>query len=769
VIGIATALAVQTIKGFHDYEFGLYFRAIVLHYGTRLALTTALAFVLQVIFNHKLAGFVGIALWFVLNGWMPNIGWDHPLYRFATTPPAPYSDMNGYGHLVAPVTWSLTYWVLVAALLLVACHLIWIRGTESEVRQRLRLARQRFGKPVAISMALLLAGSASAGGYIFYNTNVLNEYRNADAQEELRASMEKKYKKFEALPQPRVIAAKVSVDLRPETREAYFDGSYVVMNKSDVPIRDLHVTWTARRLTSVEVSFEGARMTLDDRDRGYRIYQLAEPLPPGATMEMKFKTAYVPKGFVHGASNLRVVHNGSFMNSFEFLPHLGYDFRMELDEDREKHGLPPLERMKPPTDLNARMTNNHGRNIDWISLDTTISTSADQIAVAPGYLQKEWTANGRRHFHYKTTAPIRGFWGYLSARYEVKRDEWNGIAIEIYYNKKHPYNVDHMIYAVKKSLAYFEKNFSPYQHKQVRILEFPGYATFAQALPNTIPWSEGMGFITDLRDPDALDYVFYVAAHEVAHQWWGHQVVPANVQGASVLTESLAQYSALMVLAQEMDDAKIKRYLRYELDRYLAYRGNENLREMPLALVERQAYIHYQKGALVLYALQDYIGEDRLNRALARFIDEHAFGSAPYPTALDLVQFIRAEAPPQYQELITDLFERIILYDLKTKQATVTRRADGRYTVRVTINAAKLRSDAKGEEKPIAINDPIDIAVFAPGTGDLLGKTLFLQKRRISKAEETFEIVVEEKPEKVGIDPFNKLIDREPKDNVKTL
>jgi ABC-2 type transport system permease protein len=34
---------------------------------------------------------------------------------------------------------------------------------------------------------------------------------------------------------------------------------------------------------------------------------------------------------------------------------------------------------------------------------------------------------------------------------------------------------------------------------------------------------------------------------------------------------------------------------------------------------------------------------------------------------------------------------------------------------------------------------------------------------------ETFEIVVGEKPVKAGIDPFNKLIDRNPKDNVKSL
>src|SRR3546814_3449556 len=102
-----------------------------------------------------------------------------------------------------------------------------------------------------------------------------------------------------------------------------------------------------------------------------------------------------------------------------------------------------------------------------------------------------------------------------------------------------------MIESAKKSLDYYTRECSPYQFRQLRILEFPGYSTFAQAFAGTVPYSESIGFIADLRDEDDIDYVFYVTAHEVAHQWWAHQVVGANVQGATMLSESLAQYSAL--------------------------------------------------------------------------------------------------------------------------------------------------------------------------------------------------------------------------------
>src|SRR3546814_2939363 len=105
-----------------------------------------------------------------------------------------------------------------------------------------------------------------------------------------------------------------------------------------------------------------------------------------------------------------------------------------------------------------------------------------------------------------------------------------------------------MIESAKKSLDYYTREFSPYQFRQLRILEFPGYSTFAQAFAGTVPYSESIGFIADLRDEDDIDYVFYVTAHEVAHQWWAHQVVGANVQGATMLRseEHTSELQSLM-------------------------------------------------------------------------------------------------------------------------------------------------------------------------------------------------------------------------------
>ena len=228
----------------------------------------------------------------------------------------------------------------------------------------------------------------------------------------------------------------------------------------------------------------------------------------------------------HG-SNVSVVRNGTFFSNGHYFPVIGYNVDAQLVDPglRRKYGLPPASRMPQVDDLFARRNNYVSTDADWVDFETIVSTSPQQIAIAPGYLQREWEEGGRRYFHYKMDAPILNFFSYTSADYTVRRDLWHDVKIEIYHHKRHAYNVERMIDAVKKSLAYYTANFGPYQHRQVRIIEFPAYRHFAQSFANTIPYSEAAGFIARIDDEQDIDYVFNTTAHEVAHQWWAHQVV----------------------------------------------------------------------------------------------------------------------------------------------------------------------------------------------------------------------------------------------------
>jgi aminopeptidase N len=189
-------------------------------------------------------------------------------------------------------------------------------------------------------------------------------------------------------------------------------------------------------------------------------------------------------------------------------------------------------------------------------------------------LVREWNDNGRRYFEYRTLGKVLDFFSILSARYQVKR--WNDVDLKIYYTPGHEYNLAEMMTGMKAALDYCTKNFSPYQNKTLRIVEFPRYASFAQSFPASIPYSEAIGFIARVdpsRDED-VDYP-YVTAHEVAHQWWAHQVIGGNVQGATMLSESLAQYMAMMVIKQRVGPDQMRKFLKYEMDRYLNGRALE--------------------------------------------------------------------------------------------------------------------------------------------------------------------------------------------------
>jgi hypothetical protein len=710
-------------------------------------------------------------LYIISAGVLPALDYDHNLYQYAATPAAPYSDMNGYGHFVEPLFWFTLYWAFGAVLLVVLTHLFWVRGSETGAGFRLALARQRFSRPVAGAAAAALLAFAATGGFIFYNTNVLNEYLPDDVRETRQAEFERKYKRYEGMALPRITRTYADVDIHPAERRVEIRGRYTLRNKTGEPIPSLHVTLDPR-VTIRGIDIPGARLETEDAVLGYYVYALDPPLPAAAELEMTFDVAILHDGFVNDNSNTSVVENGTFFSNFTFFPGIGYNRGAELGDPnlRREHGLPPLQRLPKIDDPEARFDNYVSPAADWVDFETVVSTSPDQIAIAPGYLQREWTENGRRYFHYKMDAPILNIYSYLSARYAVRRDRWNDVAIEVYHHPGHEYNVDRMIYAVKQSLAYFTESFGPYQHRQFRIVEFPRYARFAQADPNTIPFSESIGFIARLdEEPDAIDTVFYVTAHEAAHQWWAHQVIGGFVQGATVMSETMAQYSALMVMEKEYGREKMRRFLKYELDAYLRGRGGELLEELPLFLVENQPYIHYRKGSLAMYALRDYVGEEALNAALARYVRDVRFQEPPYTYSLEFLSYIREAVPAERRGIVADLFETITLYENEAKQATWEPRDDGKFVVRLAAGSRKFRADGAGAEEEIPIDDWIDIGVFGAQeeAGPPEGKLLALEKRRIDGHGGTIEIVVDEEPKKVGIDPFNKLIDRNPENNIR--
>ena len=774
LIVMLAGLTTQISLGYHRFEFGLYFRELFVN---RLLIAWVLCvFTLTVhtIVNNKYVGHFIVVLYYVTVFFLfPWLSLENQLYRFGQLPSFQYSDMNGYGPFASPLLWIHLYWGLAAIMLAIATNIFWARGIDMGWRQRRSLAIQRLSRPSGIAFSISVLLFIAVGGWIFYNTHVRNSYLTTNQFAERRAEYEKKYRKYLNIPQPKIAAANLQVDLFPEQRKMNFAGTAWLENKTSQDIDQIALTLWPQELQPVpmpkieidKLEFSGGQTELlKDDQLGFYLYRLPSPIPPGGHVAVEFALKYVFSGFANNRQQIDLVGNGTFVND-SFAPHVGYQPGIELEDQsiRRRHGLNPLKETPRLDDVAARQQIYGLPDAGWTASETTVSTSLDQIAIAPGYLEKEWVQDGRRYFHYKMDAPI--LWGISinSARYQVVRDHWRNVNLEIYYDPRHVYNLNHMTRSMKATLDYCTESFSPFQFHQLRIIEYPRYQTFAESLANTIPYSEAIGFITRVKQgPDQLDLPFFVTAHEVAHQWWGHQVVTANTEGATVPVESLAEYTALMVMKHHLPPEAIKKFMRRELDRYLIGRAFERNEERPLLTVTyNQGYIHYSKGAMVMYALQDYIGEDKVNQALAAFVKEFSFKGPPFPTALDLENHLRKVTPPEFQYLYDDLFDNITLYENRAKSATYTRLPDAKYEVSLAVELKKFRATESGDEHQVPAHDWVDI-----GVTDADGNYLYLQKHKIDGESADIKVVVDKLPYKAGIDPLNKLIDRKPDDNV---
>ncbi len=777
VIATLAGMTTQLLNGYTRLQPLVYLNYFVVPGVINFAWWTALAMLVHVLVNNKYLGYFIFIVLFVLNifVWGP-LDVSSNLVQLNSSSGLTYSDMNGFGPYLGNWMFFKGYWLLFAALLMLAAYFFTVRGNDTAWRWRFHHAKARLRGAWPVTGILLGAWLVMAG-FGWYNTQVLNTYRTTDEEEALQVRYEKDYKKYEHMVQPHFTDVSYFINLDPKERSIVYSAGILLKNKSKQAIDTLYLNVPHRM--HVKLDIPGATLVLNDSALDQRMYRLATPMQPGSTLGFTCTGSWRPKGISNNTEFTSIVQNGSFFNNMDLIPAIGYDPGGELHdrEKRRKHKLPPNERMPKLSDDPAkRMDNYIMRYSDWVNVRTTIGTAPDQIAVAPGSLKREWTANGKRWFHYELDYKALNFYSFLSARYEVARETWKDpkgkeqdVALEVYYQKEHGVNVPRMLNSLHKSLDYYTAHFGPYRQKEARIIEFPRYASFAQAFPGTMPYSEGIGFITDLTKKEDIDMVFYVVAHETGHQWWAHQVVGANMQGATLLSESMAQYSALMVMEKEYGKDHMRKFLKYEGDKYQNARGSEALGETPLLTVENQGYIHYNKASVVLYGLRSFLGEDTVNKAYRSLVDSFGYADPPWPTSLEWYRAVNKETPDSLKYLLEDGIKYITLYDNKVIEAKGTMNADSTWTVTMKLTAEKEHADSLGKGTSVEMNDWMDLCVERwPSFGkdkDLNDVPLVQQRVRLHTGENKFTFQVAGKPSAVVIDPDHLFFDRHPDDN----
>jgi ABC-type transport system involved in multi-copper enzyme maturation permease subunit len=765
-----TAITLQTLDGYTQFEPGLYLRAVFLYNGFYYWMLCVLAILVQVVVLRK---WLGMLLALALNAGLLSLesfGLEHLLYRFAI-PHMVYSDMNGYGHVSEQADTLIGYWGCFCANLLLLGCLLYPRSKYSSFRERMRYARVRLNRPVMAVIVLLGIGYVATGSWIFYNTNVLNSYQTTQDRQQGQTDYERIYGQYENRPAPSYRDIKLAVDIFPEERRLESRGTAKLTNNKSTSLNEFVIT-VKPGLQVHKIHIEATTLIRADPVHGFYLFKPVQPLLPGGTLTMQWHLSRYNQGFANVNPDWEVVKNGTFVSSETVMPIPGFDDTRKLTDNviRRKFGLNDAARLPALGDaqfLDQLMCGVDART----DFRIVVSTSADQIALASGKLEREWRKHGRRYFKYISERPTWPRLYFTSARYTVARDQWRNdkqaVELQVYYHPNHAYNVEAMLSTVKRSLDYFTQAFGPYPHAQFRIMEYPRYRMAAQSFSGGgVAYSEAVGWIADLSTWHGIDYV---TIHELSHQWWGDQVLGAKMQGREMLNETLAQYSTLMVFKkydeQHPGPDLVNRITRMLQKDYLRARSQDTGLEQPVMYTEDQDYISYNKGALALYVLQEQIGEEAVNRALRSFLAKFAFKPAPFATSRDLVNELRAVAGKEYQELITDLFEKLVLYEVKLLDASA-RKVGGGYEVSLTVAAYQFEATSLGTETEVPLHTWFDVGLFSQAKQAPENQVpLYLKKHLLKRGINTITFKIAQKPVYASLDPFQKMADRWPDNN----
>lgn len=770
LVAIAGIL-VQTFNGYFDYKFGLYlFHLFVLNL-VGCVIWACLAMLVQTIFTNPYLGLFLLIIGSVGVGELQLLGIESALLKYNQNPDPnflmSYSDMGGYGAGLVPFLAYKFYWLFGGLILLFVAWMFWVRGITGSFSERLFIAKNRING-ASISVLTILIVSFLTSGFVIYS------FDSQDAINDTQVSQNQYFNEdeFLRLPQPRITDVRLKMDIYPDSRDFKAIGEYVLVNKTGRNLDSIIITPHPDVKSSFKLNNPHERYDFSPQKK-VQLFVLRDELLPNDTLILNFEVVnYENTPF---KKNSPIEANGTFLTSHMFAPKIGF----QNDQPQ----------MPDPGDSLALQNMYRAPDADFINFEAIVGTSKVQTAIAPGYLQRTWIEGDRKYFHYKSSTKVTNDYVFNSGVYDVYEDDWKDpnsgqhVDLAIYHHPSHTYNLERMMNGLKAGLDYNAANFAPYQHQQARIVEYSrSLGNYGQSYANTLPLSE-YSFVADidLSAKGNLDKLYGGIAHEIAHQWWGHQAIPAGAIGYAMVTESMSEYVALKVIEKEYGLDMLRTYTRLSMEKYLKQRSKVKGQEHPLMDNHGQdeAHVAYEKGSLAMYALSDYLGEKNFNAIVKAYMKAVRFKKAPYTTGREMAAFIKEQMPDSLKYLAHDLFETVTLYDNQVIGAKSKEVSEGEYEIEIEFKISKFRSgqggqrlyaeiqQQKGQGKgdgSLPLKDYIELAVF---TADQYGQRQedYLKKHLITESNNKLVIRLDKQPTEVAVDPYFKLIDTNLKDN----
>ncbi len=771
VMLIFSGLVSQALMDYDKLEIALYLKIM---FGLQLPeylLFAALVMFIHALVDQKYVGhLVAIVSYAFIAAISTMLGIEHKLLIFGAAPGWTYTEMRGFGPFIQPWLWFKAYWAAWALLLIIIATLFWPRGKEKGLRVRLQLAKHRLKHQAGWVIAAPVALIVLIGGFIFYNTNMLNKYVNSREASEIRAGYEKKYGRYENIPQPEITQAKLNIELFPKEGSMETHGSYALVNKAKVDIDSIHISTSIGGANTNDVSFDQkVTLTLNDGEHHYRIYKLEKPLRPGDMLKLDFKVSVSLHGFRNTGADPFLVESGSFFTNQNWFPAIGYQRTRGVINPAERR-----ERGLEPRPVIASLYEAHeGEAISLgtgISLEAVIGTSADQVAVAPGHLLRSWkddsSGENRNYFHYATSAPIGNEWAFFSANYNAYEQEWTSpddahrrVVVRIYHYPGHTGHLKHMMESVVSCLTYYSKTFGAYPYDHLTVIEHPAApGTGMHSDPSLIYYGQGYPYWLP-KDSHKLDFPYAVMGHEMGHQW----TLPyAFVEGLPFLSEGIAWHYGIMMVKATRNAEQTRKLMSFMRQPY----PYQPIRHGEPLLRAVDPYLAYKRGPLAMFALSKYAGADRVNRAI-RTLNEKSNDPNAHPvTTLDLYHELKAVMPDSLQPMLHDLFEVNTLWQMSVRKIAAVKTGKDKWDVTLDVSAKKIVYDSAGVETEMPMDEWIPIGVFAERQAghDELSSPSYLKLHRIHSGNQSITVSVSREPVLAGIDPHH-LLDWEEKED----
>lgn len=746
---ILIAITFQLILDHPETDISRYL-SLYYYQGTPLIFYLLVALFIQALSPGKYIGMglTGLVIAVFGTSLAGNLGIEHPLLRIGAMPPVVFSDMAGVSNNASGFYLLSTHWLILGLILSLIGQHVWLRGISDGFFTHVKRIFKGWSPYHLAAVIVMGLAFFTTSGMIFYKTNIESEYISSEETLDRWADYEKQYKHYDQEEWLYPIAIKTDLALYPNERTYHVDAIYTLENKSDSTVNRVLII-EKKPITNIQL--EHANMVDIDSTLGIYEFKFDTPVLPGQSVDLTFSATNEGKGLFSGND---IVENGSYIHLRDFSPYLGYSESLEIQDnnERRKRGLPKRTIEKPSDADFELMESGFGR----VDFETTLSVPDSQIGISVGNLQETWTENGRNYYRFKTPYPVAPIITYHSADYETVQENYKGISLEHYYHSGHGFNNTTVMNSMKQTLDYMQNEFGPYPLDHLRIAELPsfwGFGGFAAA--GTISMVEDNLYLVDKRKPEAFELVAKRTIHEVAHQWWGHQLSTQSVSGGQVFVEGFAKYTEGVVMEKQYGMPSLFQLGKSANHTYFTGRSYASTPEQPLYLEQGEHYMLYGKSYLVMMALKDLVGEGPINMVLKKLIERHKNKVDATVTTPEFLTDLFSVTSEEHHILIRDWFKKIITYDLSVDNAFYTEVPGEGFEINITLNASKFESN-DGIDSLVDMNEPITIGVYTTHPSDA-GKeqTLSLESRYIIGGEQQITINVDRLPKYVSIDPYN--------------